>query len=270
MCRDFTDSHVSLASIGLTFQAVSALEGYNMESAVSSNPIPCSRPFIRDHGAAYILADTKLPVWSSAEVYSGGHSVMNDIVEAIRHTTKPITTDNMTRWMPPTTYDIQKYMWLTWPQKYSPDVADAKGWKNSVNQCLTHGKGWNFITYVAETGKNKRHCLVERAFNGVCILGSGVCKGLNDRKPKSTRDAPRPVPPPPVADSELFIAGPLLAEEAAPSTPFTPFIDPSLPIVPDVPVADSTVEEVDYSQYLNNPDFDFNSLLQYMPDCGNS
>ena len=158
---------------------------------------------------------------------------MDDIIEAIRHKTTPAIVDGQTRWMPPTTQDIQQFMSCTWPTKYRSDVADAKGWKNTVNQCLTHGQGWNFVTYVPQTGKNKRHCLVERAFNGVCILGSGVCKGLNDRKPKKTPYVSKPANLPEVFPSvglpDSFTASPLwLDDVSTPSTTSTTFTNTDL------------------------------------------
>lgn len=116
---------------------------------------------------------------------------MNDVVEAIRQETQPNTSANNTYYVPPPTIDIQKYMSLTWPEKYPEYVAETKGWNNSVNQGLTHGQAWNFLTYDPLEGKSKRHLLVERAFNGVCVLGSGQCKRLNDMKPKHSPTNPR-------------------------------------------------------------------------------
>jgi hypothetical protein len=57
-----------------------------------------------------------------------------------------------------------------------------------VNQCLTHGQGWNFLTFAPMDGtKNKRHLLFERAFNGSIVVGSGQCKSFNDMKPNRRR-----------------------------------------------------------------------------------
>ena len=62
-----------------------------------------------------------------------------------------------------------------------------------MNQCLTHGQGWNFLTFAPIDGtKNKRHLLFQRAYNGSYIVGSGQCKGLNDLKPKSRAVITRP------------------------------------------------------------------------------
>ena len=245
MCRFLTDTHVCLASAGVSHRAITPLEEYDMQTTTSTNALPTRLPFIQDFCAIYIPGDTKVPAWSPPDSYSGGHSVMDDIIEAIRHKTSPVIVDGETRWMPPTTQDIQQYMSCTWPTKYRSDVGDAKGWKNTVNQCLTHGQGWNFVTYIPQTGKNKRHCLVERAFNGVCILGSGVCKGLNDRKPKKTPYVSKPVILPEALPSvelpELFTASPLWVDDVStPSTTSTTFADTHLT---DFPMGDVQGEE---------------------------
>ena len=202
---------------------------------------------------------------------------MDDVVEAIRQTTTAVTTpDNTTQWMPPATQDIQQYMSSTWPNKYRPDIADAKGWKNSVNQCLTHGQGWNFLTYVPQVGKNKRHFLVERAFNGVCVLGSGVCKGLNDRKPK--RSPPKMVVhsagsgqsslyslstlgPPTTNGSDVPTPSPV-SDGSTTSTSFTTFAAAPVPSL-FTEMAD-VEQEVVYSQYLNSSDL--SAIPQYVID----
>ena len=57
-----------------------------------------------------------------------------------------------------------------------------------MNQCLTHGQGWNFLTFPPTDGsKNKRHLLFERAFNESVVIGSGQCKAFNDMKPNKRR-----------------------------------------------------------------------------------
>jgi hypothetical protein len=157
----------------------SSLETYDMKFHTSSNPLPSRLPFVADHCA------TIIPPASETH----GRGVMNDVVEAMRRTTV-ITIDDrgLYAFYPPTTLDIQNYLSTCWPQKYPSTKGAASGWRNTVNQCLTHGQGWNFLTYPPTDGtKNKRHLLFERAFNGSYIVGSGQCKGLNDLKPKNSR-----------------------------------------------------------------------------------
>lgn len=157
----------------------SSLETYNMKHYTNATPIPSHLPFVADHCAAIIPP--------TSENHDRG--VMNDVVEAMRRITV-ITTDNggLYAFYPPTTQDIQSYLSSRWPQKYPSTKGTASGWRNTVNQCLTHGQGWNFLTFPPTDGtKNKRHLLFERAFNGSYIVGSGQCKGLNDLKPKNSR-----------------------------------------------------------------------------------
>lgn len=158
-----------------------SLHEYKMSDFVDSNIIPTPFPYLPDRCATLIP-----PVESRRHSGSG---IMDDIVTAIRYTTRveKIQSGNLV-FYPPSTLEIQTWMALTWPEKYQADRQVASGWRNSVNQCLTHGQGWNFVTYGPrgrESGKIKRHLLVERAFNGSCIVGSGQCKGLNDQKVKS-------------------------------------------------------------------------------------
>ena len=148
---------------------------------------------------------------------------MDDVVEGIRQMTLPSSDGN--GYLPPTTVTIQLFMSTLWPEKYDSNVADAKGWRNSVNQCLTHGQGINFLTYSVD-GKNKRHLLFERAFNGVCVLGSGQCKALNDMA-KAAKKSQAPSPPIPIASAAAAaVQQPAQYTSSAP-IPSPPIRDPS-------------------------------------------
>lgn len=189
------------------------LEEYNMKHFTDSNPLPSRLPFIADH------CSTVIPQTCDKH----GHGVMNDVVEAMRRTTHFITDENdIYAFIPPTTQDIQTFLSSQWPHKYPPARDVASGWRNTVNQCLTHGQGWNFLTFPPIDGsKNKRHLLFERAFNGSYIVGSGQCKGLNDMKPKyqnrttspmRRQQRPRQLPTPPTTPestaSDMFSSSP--------------------------------------------------------------
>jgi hypothetical protein len=148
-------------------------------------------PFIADHCAAIIP--------TGGDIHAAG--MMDDIVEAIRYTTLPCPQGGF---YPPTAQDIQGYMSTTYPERFPLNKDTAQGWRNSVNQCLTHGQGWNFLTFPPTDGsKNKRHLLFERAFNNSFIIGSGQCKGFNDQKPNrrskspKTSSLPKPLVTPP-------------------------------------------------------------------------
>jgi hypothetical protein len=146
------------------------LYNYNMNLFTANSSLPASLPFVGDHMAAIVPEG------------SHHHAVgtMDDIVQAMRCTTRVNSTG---KFEAPTTPDIQEYLSSTYPAKYPASTAVASGWRNSVNQCLTHGQGWNFLTYPpVEGSKNKRHLLFERAFNGQLIVGSGQCKGFNDKR----------------------------------------------------------------------------------------
>jgi hypothetical protein len=153
------------------------LEDYQMKQYIDTNPLPSHLPFIADHCATIIPS-------TCAKQNNG---VMADIVEAMRRTTTLIINQQgHFVFSPPTTQDIQNYLSSAMPEKFPPTKGVASGWRNTVNQCLTHGQGWNFLTFPPTDGtKNKRHLLFERAFNGSYIIGSGQCKGLNDLKPKN-------------------------------------------------------------------------------------
>ena len=163
------------------------LEDYQMKRYTDTNPIPSHLPFIADHCATIIP--------SACDKQNNG--VMADIVEAMRRTTT-LTVNQQGHFVfsPPTTQDIQNYLSCAMPEKFPPTKGVASGWRNTVNQCLTHGQGWNFLTFPPTDGtKNKRHLLFERAFNGSYVVGSGQCKGFNDLKPKnnSRGNSPRRV-----------------------------------------------------------------------------
>jgi hypothetical protein len=268
LCETLTFIHTNMTSVGASFKPFFRLDTYDMGVFTSANPLPAPFPFVHDASATSIPDDTKLPASENPYSYSGGQSVMNDVVEAIRQTTTPVTVGTKVTWMPPTANDIQRYMSSTWPQKYRSEVLEAKGWRNSVNQCLTHGKGWNFLTYPPEVGKNKRHFLVERAFNGMCVLGSGVCKGLNDKKPKSTPTPPQPNVPS-VGQSSLYTPSPLSHFTPSPvsNVPTTSTSPPDFtakPLVPLFPVTPGIDREVVYSGYLNTSDL--TPIPQYILD----
>jgi len=157
--------------------------------------LPHHLPFIGDDCAQIIPFTASKP----------NHGVMEDIIEAIRRTTTLQLNNETPVFYPPTTGDIQSYLASRWPQKYPATYGVASGWRNTVNQCLTHGQGWNFLTFPPIDGtKNKRHLLFERAFNASYIVGSGQCKSLNDLKPKSkttVQRTRRPIAtPPPTSD----------------------------------------------------------------------
>jgi hypothetical protein len=131
-------------------------------------PLPAPLPFVADHCAAII------PSLSSRHK----PSQMDDIVEAMRHCTRSCPTG----FHAPTVLEIQAYLFREYPRKYSA-CGTAKGWRNSVNQCITHGQGWNFLTFPpAEGCKLKRHLLFERAYNGSCIIGSGQCTSFHNAR----------------------------------------------------------------------------------------
>ena len=167
-----------------------------MKSFTDRNRLPHHLPFISDDYAQIIpFTASKL-----------NHGVMEDIIEAIRRTTFLHLSGQTPVFFPPTTGDIQSYLAMRWPEKYPATNGVASGWRNTVNQCLTHGQGWNFLTFPPIDGtKNKRHLLFERAFNGTYIVGSGQCKGLNDLKPKSKapiQRTRRPTTTPPATSDE--------------------------------------------------------------------
>ena len=173
----FTDAQYSSSRPTLS------LEIYDQKDFITNNPLPSCLPFIGDH------CSTILPPSCDKRHYG----TMDDVVEAMRRTTILATDDDGVSFIPPTTFDIQTYLTSTWPNKYPESTPPTAGWRNSVNQCLTHGQGWNFLTYPPIDGtKNKRHLLFERAFNGSCIVGPGQCKGLNDLKPNKQPPARKP------------------------------------------------------------------------------
>jgi len=149
---------------------------YDMKFFTDKHPIPSPTPFAPDHNAAILPS-------SCTTVNEGA---MVDIIEAIRYTTCIAVTPSLGEctFYPPTAADIQTWLSKKWPERYPSTHGTAQGWRNTVNQCLTHGQGWNFLTFSATDGsKNKRHLLFERAYNESIIIGSGQCKALNDMKP---------------------------------------------------------------------------------------
>ena len=148
---------------------------YNMGLFTQANPLPACLPFISDQCACVVP--------STITKHISGD--MDLVVEAIRNITAPKEEYGRIVFFPPTTIEIQEYMSSMWPSKFDARVEPREGWKNSVWQCLTHGQGWNFLTFPPSDGDNKRHLLFERAYNGSCILGSGQCKALNDLKRKA-------------------------------------------------------------------------------------
>jgi len=149
---------------------------YDMKLFTDTHPISSPTPFAPDHNAIIL-----------PQVYTTVHDgAMADIIEAIRYTTCIAVTSlpSECTFYPPTAADIQTWLSTKWPEKYPSTHETAQGWRNTVNQCLTHGQGWNFLTFPATDGsKTKRHLLFERAFNKSVIIGSGQCKALNDMKP---------------------------------------------------------------------------------------
>jgi hypothetical protein len=166
------------------------IETYNKNFFIEFNSLPTPLPFAADHCAAII------PLTND----TNGGRLMVDIVDAIRHTTVIDTSSSgEVSFQPPTTQDIQKYMSDVSPTRYDPTVGVATEWKNSVNQALCHGQGWNFLTFPPTDGtKNNRHLLFERAYNGSYIVGSGQCQTLNKNKPKRVKSPPKSrLSPPP-------------------------------------------------------------------------
>jgi len=228
LCLDVSRTQSALISAGTLNRPIFSLEEYSMKDIKALYHLPAIYPFLPDNCATKIPEGTNLPERSDPDVYVAGKSVMHDVVEAIRQRTVP--TPDYTGHYPPSTTEIQGYMSANWPDKYPGTVAEAKGWKNSVNQCLTHGQGWNFITYDPVEGKNKRHLLLERAYNGVCILGSGQCKALNDKKKLKKQSSTSPVAP------EATFANGQVVAPVVPSVPYTH----SYPPPPSVPSNSST------------------------------
>lgn len=183
----------SFVSVNNPTGAYLSLHDYKMSDFVNSNDLPSPFPYLSDRCATIIP--------SSTERRHGTSGIMEDLVEAIRYATHvERTISGELIFNPPSTAEIQTWMSTRWPDKYPVNKQVARGWRNSVNQCLTHGQGWNFITYSpratgTENGKIKRHLLFERAFNGSYIVGSGQCKGLNDQKTKAPRKKPPSTPP---------------------------------------------------------------------------
>ena len=191
------------------------LDDYQMKRYTDSNPLPSRLPFIPDHCATIIP--------SACDKQNNG--VMADIVEAMRRTTTlHINQKGDFVFFPPTTQAIQNYLSSVMPEKFPATKGVASGWRNTVNQCLTHGQGWNFLTFPPMDGsKNKRHLLFERAFNGSYIVGSGQCKGLNDLKPKNNNRGNSPRGAAKAVATQL------------PTPPATPDMFPSLGCVVSTP-----------------------------------
>src|SRR5271167_4173712 len=136
ICLSLSFHHThSMAGLSHTRPTVS-LEHYNMKHFTDTNPLPSRLPFVGDHCAAIIPNAT----------YDNKHhtGVMDDIVEAMRQTTF-LTVDHtgVYTFVPPTTQDIQNYLSIKYSDKYPRNKSVASGWRNTVNQCLTHGQGWN-------------------------------------------------------------------------------------------------------------------------------
>ena len=154
---------------------------YDIKTIMNDNPIPTVLPFLKDS------LSTVIPEETLGKQVQGA---MLDAISAIRSSTSlipdPHNPSNF-RFQPPNTQEVQNMMQFLWPEKYKPAAGEAKEWRNTVNQCLTHGQGWNFISYEDTDGggKLKRHILFERAYNGLCILGPGQCKALNDKRKAS-------------------------------------------------------------------------------------
>jgi hypothetical protein len=153
---------------------------YEKQKIIDENPLPLSFPFLPDRCVIAIPPNLEQ-----------GHnsSIMEAVVEAMRHTVhREIGPDGRSHFSPSSTTEIQQWMSENDPTNYPASTAAARGWKNSVNQCLTHGQGWNFVTYPPLHGsKIKRHMLVERAFNGSIVVGPGQCKSYNDQKGKKAK-----------------------------------------------------------------------------------
>jgi hypothetical protein len=180
------------------------VDSYNMNFFTDRAPLPYRAPFAADHMSCTIPTPN--------ETYQPG--TMTDIVEAIRHTTRMAINHDVSpkefAFLPPTTLDIQDWLSWKWPEKYPSGSGVAQGWRNTVNQCLTHGQGWNFLTFAPRDGtKNKRHLLFERAFNGTIVVGSGQCKGYNDMKPNRRRGQ---------SPSRRTVGGPLTPKRGRDST----------------------------------------------------
>jgi hypothetical protein len=149
-------------------------EDYDKSDVISRNPFPTPLPYLADNDALIIP--------SSLKRFRTNSAVMEDIVNAIRHTTNLSSTSDSICFHAPTTTEIQSWMSRKWPEIYPSETPVSSGWRNSVNQSLCHGQGWNFISYQTTVNGHKvsYHVLFERAFNDSCIIPTGVCKKLNE------------------------------------------------------------------------------------------
>lgn len=163
-------------------------EKYEQSVFTKMYPAPRYLPFLGDECGVIISAERIGTVQPGKD-----GNIMEVVVEAMRHTTKLIRSDNTSAAGPsyefvlPTSEDIMKHMTSIDAAKYPESAASAHGWRNSVNQCLTAGQGINFLSYGVPRDRNHRYILLERAFNGSIILGSGKCRAINDLKPKKAR-----------------------------------------------------------------------------------
>jgi hypothetical protein len=220
------------------------LYNYNMSSFTADSSLPSSFPFVGDHMA------TMFPDGSNHHAVG----TMDDIVQAMRCTTR---LNQAGMFEAPTTPDIQEYLSSTYPAKYPASTAVASGWRNSVNQCLTHGQGWNFLTYPpVEGSKNKRHFLFERAFNGQLIVGSGQCKGFNDKRRAADKTSnrgkasrnPQQLPSPPITPTQelwtVLPENPVLERSLGPVD-----LSHHSMLAPENPVPEGSLGPVDLSHH---------------------
>jgi hypothetical protein len=136
---------------------------------------PISLPFLMNNLAMVIT--------ESVRSHKHTYGIMDDVVAVIRgRATATLSPEGEIVFQAPTGQEIKDYMQEAWPHKYN---LTQKGWQNSVNQCLTHGQGWNFLKYVIDAERLNRYVLFERAYNGRIVLGSGQCKKLHDDRRKT-------------------------------------------------------------------------------------
>ena len=152
-----------------------SLFDWDKEAIIAANPVPLSIPYLPDTQAK------KIP----RNITIRETPLMNDIVEAIRQNMYYESTFiGRFYFEGPTTQVIQRWLSEEWPDVYPPGTKLATGWRNSVNQCITHGQGWNFVTYPIDSYGDpvRRHVLFERAYNGTFILPAHLCRRLNALK----------------------------------------------------------------------------------------
>jgi hypothetical protein len=158
-------------------QAAIPQDNYNIAAIQRAVVLPNPLPFLPNSMAKEIPAD------ALKKKRGPGNSVMDDVVNAILQTTQAgpsLPANDGIIFHAPTSQNIQTYLSLVRPEKYPADTPMARGWRSTVNQCLTHGQGWNFLCLGPLPGeKHKRVMLFQRSFILEIVLGSGQCVALS-------------------------------------------------------------------------------------------